>query len=309
MNHRPATVFGNVDCGDASLLGTPSALATAIGATGSRDGLSCPTSSHPFECAFNFPCMMFTSIRHAAFAVPLAALFIVQVAGAQSPVRRGTADMSRAQLEARVRVADSLGLKEETYLLRTRLKNGDFEPGDRIIASYEGVGLTKFDTLVVRGNSERRLVTLGGELGELNMVGLLRSEIRDSITGRVATYYKNEIVNVVPLFRLSLAGAVRIPGVFHVRSDTPLSDVIMRTGGQDQTADLHNVVIKRGDQIVWGAEDVTSALSEGLTIEGLDLQPGDEIEIGARSQKSWTTYLPYVVPVITAIVISMFVKK
>lgn len=260
--------------------------------------------------AFNFSFrMMFSSSRHAVLVVPLAAIFIAGIAVAQTPAGKSTADLSRAQLLVRARVADSLGRKEDAFLLRTRLKNGDFEVGDRIIASYEGIGLTKMDTLVVRGNPDRRLVALGGELGELDMIGVLRSEIRDSITARVARIYKNEVVNVVPLFRLSVSGAVRSPGVHHVRPDMPLSDVIMRTGGQDPSADLRNVVIKRGDQTIWGTEDTRSALSEGLTVEGLDMQPGDEVVVGVRSTKAWLAALPYVMPIVTALVLSLVIKS
>ena len=185
---------------------------------------------------------------------------------------------SRVQLAARARVADSLGRREEAFVLRSRLSDGDFEVGDVIIASYEGpqLGLNRRDSLVVIAG---RIIQLQPPLGDLDLHGVLRAEIADSITNRVAKYFKNEVVRVTPLLRLSVTGGARVPGFYQFRPDVPLSDVIMRAGGQGTGADLSKVTVKRGDQTLWSSTDVQTALTEGLTIEQLNLEAGDEVAI------------------------------
>src|SRR5262245_14196199 len=163
---------------------------------------------------------------------------------------------TRDDLARMARVADSLGRKEEAFSIRTRLRDGDFEVGDRIVVSYEGVGLSKLnDTLIVQ---DGRIVRMGVPMGDLNLNGVLRSELKDSIEGRVLKYIRNETVHVMPLLRLSVSGAVKSAGFYYARPDMPLSDLIMRTGGQDQTADLSKVEIKRGEQVLWHKEDMAT---------------------------------------------------
>lgn len=221
------------------------------------------------------------------------------VVSAQSRDIKRPAEETRGQLIERARVADSLGRKEEAFRLQTRLREGDFEVGDRVVATYEGLGLNKNDTLTVQAG---RVLRLGDQMGDLNVRGVLRFELYDSVSARVAKYYKNEVVHVVPLLRLSLSGAVRAPGSHYARADTPLSDFITRTGSPDASADLTNVTVLRGQQILFAKEDVLTALTDGLTIDGLGLEPGDDIVVGARAQGNrWITVLQFGVPLLTII--------
>jgi hypothetical protein len=227
---------------------------------------------------------------------------------AQVPAGRPAGDVSRAQLEQRARIADSLGRKEEAFVLRTRLRDGDFEIGDRLAVKYEGPGLTRDDTLVVQSG---RTIRLGEPMGDLNLGGVLRFEVQDLITARINQLYKNEIVRVTPLLRLSISGAVRLPGIFHVRPDAPLSDVIMRNAGLDQNADLRNTTIKRGLVTLWTAADVQSAISNGLTVDGLGLEPGDEIAIGARSTTGsrWMLLAQYGLPILSSVILALVIRR
>jgi hypothetical protein len=212
---------------------------------------------------------------------------------------------TRQQLMTRARVADSLGHTAESFLLHKRLRDGDFEIGDRINVTYEGIGLTRADSLVVQSG---KIVRLGEPLGDLNLNGVLRSEISDSITTRVAQYFKDEVVHVTPLIRVSITGAVRTPGTYYTRADMPLSDVIMRLGGVEQNSDLGNVIIKRGEQIVWGKPDVQTALADGFTVDRLGLEPADEVVVGARSGSHWALILQIGIPILTAVVLQLTLR-
>lgn len=253
--------------------------------------------------------MLWVPPRHAQILRLLAALFVAapRLSAAQSRDPKPLPNESRAQLIAKARSADSLGRKQEAFLLQKRLTDGDFEVGARIIATYEGLGLNRQnETLTVQTG---KILKLGDQMGDLSVTGMLRFELYDSVAARVAKYYRNEVVHVIPLVRLSLAGAVRAPGSHYARGDTPLSDFITRTGSPDGSADLSNVIINRGQQPLWGKQDVQSALADGLTIDGLALEPGDEIVVGARSQGNrWITVLQVGVPLV-ALLVTLLVKR
>jgi hypothetical protein len=248
--------------------------------------------------------------RYAAFII--ASVGLCAAAGgpftafAQTPegVQRAK---TRDDLVRMALVADSLGRKEEAFSIRARLRDGDFEVGDRIVVSYEGAVLSKLnDTLIVQ---DGRIVRMGEPMGDLVLNGVLRSELKDSIAGRIAKYFKNETVHVTPLLRLAISGAVKSAGFYYARPDMPLSDVIMRTGGQDPTADLSKVEVKRGVQVLWHKQDMVTALANGLTLEGLDLESGDEVVVGAKSSNHWITVLQYGVPLLTATVLELFLRR
>ena len=245
--------------------------------------------------------------RFSLLTVVLALCGPAAGAGAQSLGTRPATDRTRAQLEASARVADSAHRTEEAFLLRSRLREGDFEDGDRIIIAYDGIGLQRGDTLVVQTS---KLLRLGEPMGDMNLRGVLRSEIVDSVSARVSKYFRNVAVHATPLVRVSVSGAVRAPGFYYARADMPVSDVIMRSGGQDQTSDLGKTVIKRGSVILWTADDVRTALRDGVTLEGLGLIPGDEIVVGVRSTSDvWPRVLQFGLPLVSALLLQLALRR
>jgi hypothetical protein len=246
--------------------------------------------------------------RRVALTGALGVVLLSQRVAAQSPAEKRVNE-TRTQLMARARVADSLGRREEAFQLRSRLNEGDFDVGDVIIASYEGLGLTGRDSLIVTAG---RVLTMKAPLGDLDLHGVLRSEVSDLITLRVAKYFKSEVVRVTPMLRLQVSGAARSPGFYQARPDEPLSDVIMRAG-QGPGADMRNVEIKRGDVTVWQRADVQTAFSDGLTVEQLDLQAGDEVVIGAdtsiTSRPGWTLMVSIGTTVLSALLVAYLYRR
>jgi protein involved in polysaccharide export with SLBB domain len=239
------------------------------------------------------PRFMFSPRSQLAFPVWLLIVSLSSIT-AQTPVTPGEGT-ERAELVRRLKVADSLGLQSEAFVIRARLRDGDFEVGDRIDVRYEGV-ITRSDSLAVESG---RILRLGEPMGDLQLSGVLRSELADSVKARVDKYYRAEKVHVTSRLRLTVLGGVRSPGPLYARVDTPLSEVIMRAGGQDPSTDLTNVVIKRGGQIVMERSDVQSALTDGLTVERLGLHAGDEIVVGTRTPGNrWMLWLQIALPIL-----------
>jgi len=103
---------------------------------------------------------------------------------------------------------------------------------------------------------------------------------------------------------------VRSPGSQFARSDMLVSEVLAHAGGQDQQADAKNIVIKRGPQILWQPADVTTALTDGLTVDQMQMNSGDEIVVGAkRNHGRWTFILSSIVaPVVSAIILQQIIQ-
>jgi SLBB domain len=216
---------------------------------------------------------------------------------AQSPAGNPGRGAERAKLIERLKVADSLGLKNEAFVIRARLRDGDFAVGDRIDVIYEGDKAPRSDSVLAVESG--RIVRLGEPMGDLNLSGVLRSELVDSVGARVNKYFRAVKVHVTSRLRLTVLGGVRAPGPLYARVDMPLSEVIMRAGGQDPTTDLTNVVIKRDGQIVLERRDVQAALTDGLTVERLGLLAGDEIVVGTKLPMSrWVLWLQIGLPVL-----------
>jgi hypothetical protein len=245
--------------------------------------------------------------RSLVSAAALLGLMVASPCLAQSPDLKPVTTATRASLSERARIADSLGRRDEAFVIRTRLSEGDFQVGDRILAMYDGTAMTKTDTLVVQTG---RVIHLGEPMGDLTVAGLLRNELADSMSARVNRLFKQEDVRLVPLLRLSIAGPVASPGSHYVRADVPLTDVITRFAGPAPAADMERTTIRRGDALIWGSEDVRAALADGLTLERLDLAPGDEIVVGTRQMSNkWMLAAQIGVPIITAIIIQFVVRR
>ena len=249
--------------------------------------------------------MSWNHLRHLARVGLSCACFVPMALHGQGAAPRRDVHPDRLKLEAWARTADSAGLRAEASRVRSRLVDGDFKVGDRVIVTYEGLRTQGGDTLVVQ--SGKRL-QLGEPLGDLGLTGVLRFELQDSIANRVGKYFKSGVVHVTPLIRLSVSGAVRAPGYYYSRADMPLSDLITRSAGQDQATNLRDVVVKREEETIWDGPAVQRAFRDGLTLEALGLVTGDEVTVGAR-RNAWPMVAQFGLPVLSALLITLLVRR
>ena len=110
--------------------------------------------------------------------------------------------------------------------IRQRLRDGDLQVGDRVIVTIISDAVHR-DTVVVR--SGRSLELLGMII--VPVAGVLRSELQDRVSTEVLKYVKAQQIEVTPLMRVGILGAVARPGYFAFASDIPLTDAIMGAGG------------------------------------------------------------------------------
>jgi len=193
---------------------------------------------------------------------------------------------TRAKLEAEVAAAESGHRTSEAWLLRSRLKNGDFQEGDRIIVVLESnPGVT--DTLQLRAGKILQLP----HMTDLSLEGVLRSELTDTLRHHLSRFLTNPGVRATPLLPLGVFGSVRNPGYYYSPADVVLRDVIMRAGGPLADADMAKVVVRRSGQAIWSADDVRVALTDGMSLDRLHLRAGDEIFIPQQRHFQMTTLI------------------
>ena len=163
--------------------------------------------------------------------------------------------------------------------IRQRLRDGDFQPGERVVVTVVSQA-TRTDTLIVRSG---RILELHGNIS-LPLAGVLRSELEGRVTAEVLKYVKAEQVTVTPLTRIGVLGEVARPGYFALPSDVPLTDAIMAAGGPTVTADVHRTIVRRGSQEYRSTDETRLAVSRGMTIDQFGLSAGDELVVGRHRE-------------------------
>ncbi len=161
--------------------------------------------------------------------------------------------------------------------IRSRLEYGDFRVGDRILFSVQGEANLP-DTLTVAPGQIVEIPLFG----EISVAGVLRSEIRDHMRSEVSRFVRDPVVQANGLMRLSILGAVGNPGFYSMPAETVLGEAIMVAGGPAGNANLEAVQIRRGVTVLMEDDLVFESFRQGLTLDQLNLQAGDQITVPDR---------------------------
>ena len=177
--------------------------------------------------------------------------------------------------------------RTDAELMRQRLRDGDFEVGDRILVTVDSGAVGVTDSVTVRA---ARSIQLTG-MPEISLQGVLRSELEEYLTQQFARIIREPKIRAVPLLRLGIYGPVGSPGFYQVPADMLFSDVIMLSGGPSSTADLNKSVVRRGRREIVSRKTIQRALVVGSTIDALGLRAGDAIYVGTTGTKKWSEIL------------------
>ena len=205
--------------------------------------------------------------------------------------QQSTGGSERVTLQSRVARAESADARgtagtdrrSEADVLRSRLRDGDFHPGDRITLWVNGEPALS-NTFTVRAGNVLAIPTLS----ELSLQGVLRSELRDVLLREIRRYIKDPEIQVTTLVNIAVLGAVGRPGFYAVAPDAPIADVLMTAGGPGANADFgRSRVIRDGTDFV-DATRVRRNLEANSTLHEIGIQSGDQIIIGERTHR-WQT--------------------
>lgn len=166
--------------------------------------------------------------------------------------------------------------------IRARLRDGDFDVGDRVFLTIHTDSMVN-DTVVVRAGRMIRLPNLP----DISLAGVLRSELQDYLTTQLTRYIKRPEVQTTSLVRVAVMGAVGKPGFYQLPADIALADAIMIAGGPTGTADVDKTQVKRGNDVVYSSTLLGQEVAKGATLDQLNIRPGDQIIIGERHKTNW----------------------
>ena len=167
----------------------------------------------------------------------------------------------------------------EATMIRTRLTEGDLQVGDQIDIQVIGQAAYSDSFMVASG----RVLTLPG-LPDIPLRGVLRSEAREYLTAQLSKYIKDPQVRVSTKIRLSVFGSVGRPGFYQIPADVLATDAIMIAGGPAADVDLSKVFVRRGATDIWPPDVLQEAMRQGLTLDQLNLQAGDELVVDPRKR-------------------------
>ena len=190
-------------------------------------------------------------------------------------------EATRAELEA-IAAHPPKGMSSaDRAAVQSRLANGDFAVGDKILIQVLG-DTTYSDTFTVRTGNALALPSLP----PLSLQGVLRSESDSVIVEFLSKYLRNPEVRVTPLMRIGVLGGVMQPGYYDVPAQMLLSDVVMNAGGLGPTGDMKRTKINRGNAEVMDSKAVSLAITNGETLDLMNLQSGDNINIGVSNPQN-----------------------
>jgi hypothetical protein len=217
------------------------------------------------------------------------------VARAQAPSGDSAlhAGPTRAQLEARLaqteheaQTASSADVRAdqraEADRIRARLRDGDFQVGDRIAVLIRA-DTTMADTVTVRAGRIIHLRTLP----DISLQGVLHSELNSYLTKQIGQYVKHPDVQATSLLQLAVLGPVGRPGFYSVPIDMTLTDLIMLAGGPGAGSNLDKTEVKRNNKVEIKDSAVRRALASGMTLDQMNLRAGDQIVVGEGGKTDW----------------------
>ena len=185
-------------------------------------------------------------------------------------------------------------LAAETTYIQTRLENGDFHVGDRVLLveedplPFRATG----EPAALQGKSQEQLlsdtftVQTGPQLmlpvvGSVSLHGVLRSELEPVLTQAIARYIKDPALRARSLVSVGVIGEVARPGYYSVPPDAVLAAVLTTAGGPTKDAILKEASLERNGKSLrtvyratpLGRKALTSAKSKlrelfGELIEG-----------------------------------------
>lgn len=231
-------------------------------------------------------------------------------------------EMTRADLQASLQQLEAAAVSEDygegvraqaaarAAQIRQRLTEGDFRVGDRIQVQVQdenwdsnSPGAIATSVTIVptpgsiavptgRGSTGATFAVQEGpsvkfpDIPAISLRGVLRSELQEHLTEELSRYIINPVVEAETLLRISVLGSVRGAGFYYPAATQNIGDVIMMAGGPGSDANYDEITLLRGGQTLWGPEEVQSLIAEGRTLDQINMQAGDIIEVPRESDSN-----------------------
>lgn len=193
------------------------------------------------------------------------------------------------------------GARQTASEIRERLEQGDFRVGDRIVLDVRGEEDIP-DTVQVQPGP----VIVLGNIGEISLAGVLRSELQGHLTVELARFIREPQVYSRSMIRLALAGQIGTPGFFVLPADMLLGEALMAAGGPGAEADMNKIRVLRGESVLLDEDEVAKAIVDGRSLDQLSMRAGDRIEVAGRPDNAvWGTVLRYGITVASVLILGI----
>ena len=158
------------------------------------------------------------------------------------------------------------------------------EPGDGVRISFYNISAEDVSRdFYVQKDGALQLPYIGIIPTNDKEFSLLRSEIEM----KYDSLYREVELIILPLFRISVLGEVRTPGVYYVTGVEKLLDVIALAGGETADSDMSEIYVKRSNvEFVFDAEELIQGESN---LEDFYLKSGDRVYISRKWGTSRST--------------------
>jgi polysaccharide biosynthesis/export protein len=149
------------------------------------------------------------------------------------------------------------------------------------------------------------------KVGIVNVLGKTIPQLKDTLKLAFSKWIVNPVLDVKVLNKqIAILGEVRNPASVTVDKDnTPLTELIAKTGGHEFYANLKNVKVIRtvGDTTVAVQFDLNRLSHQCMT--GILLHPGDIVVVSARSNKNFDKRIATIIPFATALTAATLLFK
>lgn len=228
-----------------------------------------------------------TSLRSLLLAAAVSAFAVLPVVAQQTPgaeamltlvTRVALEDLATRLEQTAVSRSFSSAVRADAGAraarVRARLRDGDFQVGDRIQLTVDNETTLTSTFAVLSG----RQVALPG-VGLLPMAGVLRVELVDHVTRFLSQYLRDPKVRALSLIRVMVTGGVTKQGYHTVPVDITVDSVFGIAGGLSTIANLDKISVERDGEVLYDGALLQRLISDGATLDALSVRQGDRIVI------------------------------
>lgn len=165
----------------------------------------------------------------------------------------------------------------------TSNSGGTFKPGDKVkVMMWREKDITGEYQIGVDGILRMPLV------GSVLASGLTGDALTDTLVAHYSAYIKNPQIIVIPMFRVTILGSVKMPGSYWVSGSETVTDLIAMAGGLGQKAVMEKTKITRGDQVI--TVNAVEFLRTGKTFGDIGVQSGDIVVVPRSRWPDWSEW-------------------
>lgn len=146
-------------------------------------------------------------------------------------------------------------------------------PGDGIRITFYNISDAVLGDFFIQQDNSIQLPYIG----LVNTSNRSYKDLKSEIISKYDSLYRGVELIVQPLYKISVLGEVRTPGIYYVTGVEKLLDVLALAGGETADADINNVRINRQNNEL--KVDIQRIMEKSESDRNIYLQSGDRIYI------------------------------